>query len=134
MTSFFDELSHEVGRIKDEGDAFLSKVETIESRVVQVVNVVTGDREFPEDAREHIQGVIARYQVADIGHVRNARAREEVEAMHMSLLIEGLHGAFHSLARRRIECRFGQLTDSPKDILVQRDDHDGTDLATEHCW
>jgi len=131
VTAFFDDLAHEVEAIQETGDDFLQQVEMIEDGAIHIVSTVTGDREFPEDEREYIQGVIARYKVSPIGNVYNKRLRNAVEADHVSMLIEGIHSAFHALASRRIECRFGRLTDCPRDILTRRDDHDGTDLVEE---
>ena len=37
----------------------MDAVAGIEARVVRHVNLVTGDREFPDDLREQIQGIIA---------------------------------------------------------------------------
>ena len=85
---------------------------------------MTGDREFPEDLREKMQGIIAVKRVQDICGVPPLQARQEAAIMKMSPMIEDLHCAFHELGRRRSYARFGLLQDSPRQILVLRDDFD----------
>ena len=42
-------------------------------------------------------------------------------AMRGSQLIASLHSAFHEVASRRIDTRFGLLSDDPEGILKRRD-------------
>jgi hypothetical protein len=94
--------------------------------MVEQVSLVTGDREFPDDLREHIQGLIAMHEVSPrSGLDPRPETLEWVAAMGSSRLIDELHEAFHDLARRRITTRFGRLSDSPSQILALRDEHDG---------
>lgn len=131
MSSYFDALSREVSEAADrfgfeDTEQFLAEVVAIEERMYQDVVLVTGDREFPDDLREKILGVLATVAVYQPGRVpMPSRARELVTRTRYSRAIEDVHDLFHEVARRRIETRFGILSDNPPSILALRDEHDG---------
>ena len=123
MTAYFDTLDRQVSDASDAAtsdDDFLDRLAAIEAPIIATVNLVTGDREFPDEHREKIQGIIA------VQAVRNGyeKADKRALAVKMSWLFQDLHDAFHDVARERIQTRFGMLTDSPRDIVRRRDDHD----------
>ena len=126
MSSYFDDLMSNVSEIPalDEEDFLLALI-GIEAQLIHEVNLVTGDREFPPDLRENIQGIIAISAVQCNEKLpRHPLAVEYALATRSSQLVDALHMAFHELARRRIETRFGMLSDNPGHILAMRDDHD----------
>lgn len=131
MTSYFDEKTREVAEAADDCDDFSTLktlVAHIELRVIEQVVLVTGDREFPDDLRERILKAIATRAVCHYAGLEPRRvALEYLEATSMSALLDALHSLFHEVARRRIKTRFGLLQDSPRGILVLReeweDDH-----------
>lgn len=128
MTSYFDKASSDVRHIPRDltDEQFLARVAAIEAPIAHDVSLCTGDREFPNDLREKIQGIIATKAVYQ--RVRELKptiaAVEHVLTMRYSEMIEDLHSAFHTLASRRVKTRFGHWYDSPKANLVARDDHD----------
>ena len=136
MTSYFDDAEravHDIFRkrpgVMDEEYLFL--VAQIEEPVVQAVLLNTGDREFPDDLRQKILGIIATqaiYQHAGLKPVDEAR--RYTLACRTSGLLSALHSAFHTLAGRRLRPRFGFWTDSPSQNLVSRDDHDSPQPET----
>lgn len=71
----------------------------------------------PMDSRESILDTLKRLQILQ-------RARAYLFCARSSRLIEELHSAFHAVARRRVQTRFGFLTDSPRQIVHARDAHD----------
>ena len=125
MTSYFDELNSEVRGISDEADreTFLHYLGNIEARVIATINLVTGDREFPHELREKLQGIIAT-RCVQVTVVPNQKAIDYAWACKLSLLIDDLHFAFHRVASLRIETRFGRLSDNPDEIVKRRDEHD----------
>ncbi len=134
MTSYFDEASSAVRRLpKDASDeTYLSLVAEIEKPIVQDVLLNTGDREFPDDLREKINNVIAVKGVySPAGLAPTPAAREYVLMMRYSELVSDLHSAFHALAGRRLQTRFGSWSDSPRANLVTRKCHDEPDLETD---
>lgn len=123
MTAYFDQLNsnvHSVSCACPDSELFLEALAEIEMEVIETVNLVTGDREFPADLRERIQGLIA------INAVNNGwgKADRKASVARLSPLFQELHSAFHDVASRRHQTRFGMLTDSPRDILTRRDVHD----------
>ncbi len=127
MTSYFDDLRREVveaSKTAEDDDEFLSTIERIEARVISDINLVTGDREFPDDLRERIQSLIARGQTKVIEGLPPTHHRDENVLMRCSFLLEELHTAFHVVGGRRIQTRFGVLSDHPRAILAMRHDHD----------
>lgn len=126
MTSYFDDARTEVREIWFTSDEeYLGAVAEIEERIIADVNLVTGDREFPDDLREQIQGIIAIRRVRTGPNEPETRAREMARVTRSSLLISDLHTAFHVVAQRRVKTRFGLLSDNPRQILAARDEHDG---------
>ena len=125
MTSYFDE------RARALDGATITEAVEVEKEVIATVNLVTGDREFPEDLRERIQGLIAVFRCRKSTSASSpwSRGRFDFEATSESSLLRELHSAFHDVANRRIETRFGILSSSPEDILVRRAEHDEEDHA-----
>ncbi len=127
MTSFFDTISHEIRNAADQEDdaAFLETVVQAEAQMYRTVTAITGDREFPDDLRHRILGVLASRAVYQPGRLPIPEdARESVLTLRYSDAVEGVHSLFHELAQRRIETRFGLLSDNPAEMLVRREDHD----------
>lgn len=91
----------------------------IEQRVISDVLLVAGDREFPDDLRAEIVRDIALHSIDSKAGA--TRGRDWYELMHTSEMIAILHERFHTLATRRIETRFGVLSDRPAGILAARD-------------
>ncbi len=129
MSSYFDALQREVSEAAEqcgENDAaFLDAVQGIEGRMWADVTAITGDREFPDDLREAILGAFAVKSVHQVGDLpMPEKARERVLAYRSSRVVEDIHDLFHDLARRRLQTRFGLLSDNPPGILARRDEHD----------
>ncbi len=130
MSSYFDAAAQSVAQIGDTHDGdqvtFLIALREIEGQVAKDVSLCSGDREYPEDLREQVQGVIAMYAAAEgIAHVppRESVVEYAVESKS-SRLVEELHNVHHVLASRRVEARFGRWSDDPARDLVRRDEHD----------
>ena len=128
MTSYFADHSSQVseaaGTAMDD-KAFLFFISNIEREVIPEINLVTGDREFPDDLREKIQGIIAMHRTTSVGDVQpRQRAVDMATTVRMCPLISELHRAFHEVGTRRHRTRFGILSDNPTVILAMRDDHD----------
>jgi len=122
MTSYFDQAQKKV-RVASSmhaEDAFMEVLADIEGRVVQHVNLVTGDREFPDDLREQIQGIIAVYGVSTPEGLPPTAGYKRALLTHRSTLLHELHEAFHDVARRKIATRFGKWGDDPEASLVDR--------------
>ena len=122
MSSYFDTAQRAARR--SYRDLMLA-----EEQVYRDVVLITGDREFPDDLREKILGVMACgfvYQTGSLPtpHQADRMARE----MGYSAGIEKVHELFHELARRRVRTRFGILCDSPTQMRMLRDEHD------EEAW
>ena len=98
--------------------------------MIRTVSLTTGDREFPDDLRQQIQGVIAVHAIDPGRHVferpstelANARARAWLLTMRSSILLEELHRAFHHVGERRAVNRYdGYFTDDPSSFLRARE-------------
>ncbi len=135
MSNYFDDLDKQVHQInfQFEGDvydvnAFVEEVARLEDKVIEVISLVVGDREFPDDLRQRILGIIAIHRLRGIPDVDkggfHAVARGFTEQLRRSALFSQLHSAFHDVARRRIRTRFGLLLDDPADIVKRRDAYD----------
>ncbi len=130
MSSYFDKADREIRDLSDgtktnEHDTFIEAVAAIEEKIIAEVSLVTGDREFPDDLREKMQGLIAVHAVCTrSGIAPRPETLEYVASVGSSRLIDMLHESFHDLARRGLQTRFGRLGDSPSQILVLRDEHD----------
>jgi len=123
MTAFFDDLRRhisELSKVAENDDAFLHGVAIHESVVISMVHLVTGDREFPDDLREKILGHIAALRVATYPGLPPTPGRNRTRISRCSTLFEALHDDFHELARRRLDTRFGRLSDDPEGILSRR--------------
>jgi hypothetical protein len=121
MTAFFDTLRAKTQELPE--DSFIDDLAALEDSVIATVNLATGDREFPDDLREKIQGLIALYRI-HTPVIENKQAIEHASVLQKSQLFERLHSAFHELASRRVQTRFGVLLDSPSQIVKARDAHD----------
>lgn len=125
MSSYFDAAVTEIAAVQtEEEDAFMEVLESVEARVIRDVNLVTGDREFPDDLRGRIQLLIVEHAVRPSPNLWHAKPDGRARRARSSRLIEELHDAFHDVARRRHETRFGRLMDDPAYILELREDHD----------
>ena len=119
MSSYFDEMS---GGVSDATrqfatvEAFLEQVEQIEAEVIADVTLNTGDREFPDDLRERILGIIAIQRVESAVPNAPTEGRRIATMMRYSPMIDELHSAYHELARRRIWVRHAHFCwlDSPR--------------------
>jgi hypothetical protein len=126
VTSYFNEYEsavRDLSRIEQNNELFVRDLSVIEADVVAMVSLVTGDREFPDEWRERIQGCIACQRLY-INDIPNQQAIGYARTVRASSLLADLHSLFHRLASERIKMRFGLLTDSPLDILKRRDAHD----------
>lgn len=120
MTTYFDNLTREI-RVSNNLDTTIA----LENDLAAKVSLVTGDREFPDDLREKIQGVIAVRRIErPETNDRNEREVEWFNTLKQSRLVEDLHACFHIVAEGRYVTRFGLLTDDPEDILKRRDARD----------
>lgn len=131
MSIYFDRINRDLGEMFREyrgtySQQVLDQFLVLETHVTNEVSLVTGDREFPDDLRERIQGIIAVYAVFPMrtGWPVNYKAASAVLATKSSDLFARLHSAFHDVASRRVMTRFGLLNDDPTDILKRRDAHD----------
>ncbi len=128
MSSYFDDLNRELRELFEQNTregSLLEAYKELESRVVKTVSLATGDIEFPDDLREKLQGILAvkrvfRPETNDL----NMDAVEYLLTMKLSGLFETLHSAFHEVASRRVQTRFGLLSDDPSGIVRRRDAHD----------
>lgn len=131
MSSYFDKASGDVRDCPREPEEdFIKAVKEIENRVVHDCVLVCGDREFPEDLRQQINGHIALLTLGYENLVPSENGLNYLKLVKCSRLINQLHEDFHDVARRRIQTRFGLLCDNPKAILNNRDafiaDHGAT--------
>ena len=119
MTKYFDDVLAEISGGRNSVD----EITQIERNVVSDVVLVCGDREFPQDLREKIMGIIACEAIQPLLEygLRDQKAVQYAEATKSSKLLPRLHEAFHELAERQITIRFGLLNDNPSDILNNRD-------------
>lgn len=122
MSSYFDAAQRTARRSYED---LLAAEEQVYKDVVRI----TGDREFPDDLREEILCAMAVgfvWQSGDLPIPQDAGwiARN----MRYSVGIEKVHELFHELARRRVETRFGILSDSSTQMSLLRDEHD------EEAW
>jgi hypothetical protein len=113
MSKYFDERHQWVRQD-------FQDIDVIEAEVIRVVNLVTGDIEFPGEMRDKIQGIIACNQHAPVGGIMTQGGKMS-DITQSSRLISELHSAFHDLASMRIKVRFGRLDDKPDKILKRRD-------------
>jgi hypothetical protein len=137
MSSYFDYLNGAIdglSKAHDDDATFLECIGQIEFQVIETVTLVTGDLEFPDDLRERMQGLIATEAVCTTpgGLAPCANAIDDALTFRRSMLIDELHSAFHILASRNIETRFGRLSDNPRDIVTRRDAHDAEGNSNAH--
>lgn len=128
MSSYFDSMSRRVAEARDkfpQDHEFLAAIILIEADLFDDVVKITGDREFPDDLRENMLGVLAVKGVYQPGNlIPSTTAIVRVLRSRDSRAVDDLHDLFHSLARRRIETRFGFLFDDPVGMAKLRDEHD----------
>lgn len=131
MTAYWDALRSEVQDASQRPDnEFVEIVINIEARVIRTVSLTTGDREFPDDLRQQIQGVIAVHAVDPGRYVfeqpsaelANARSKAWLLTMRSSIMLDELHRAFHRVGERRAANRYdGYFTDDPASFLRARE-------------
>lgn len=131
MTAYWDRLRREVQDAAHErtDSDLVEVVADIEARVIREVSLTTGDREFPDDLRHEIQGLVAVHAI-DPGRslldgrsseLANESARVWLLTMRSSILFDELHRAFHRVAERRAANRFdGHFSDDPMSFLRAR--------------
>ena len=115
MSSYFDKHIAGIKYYSDRSN-FLEEAQAIEDEVIHEINLVTGDKFFPSDLRDKIQGAIAVWAILGSGD----KGKERFGIMQKSYLLDELHQLFHELAQRRIEAPYGPLNDNPADILKRR--------------
>lgn len=125
MTAYFDNVSSELDTVIGSSciseEELLTQVGLIESKVVQDVLLITGDREFPDDLRQTILTHIAVYGIYNPAALPPMeKTVQRVLALRDSMLLRKLHDDFHEVGSRRIKTRFGLLGDDPRQILNQR--------------
>jgi len=114
MSSYFDKAEREAAESIEDAKA-------IEAAVIADVNLITGDREFPDDLRQKIQKAIALLRIESVNGA--TKGKEWYESLGNSKLLSTLHSLFHEVAQARIETRFGILNDRPSSILSMRDEY-----------
>lgn len=126
MTGYFDKAERSVAELPiTDDESYLEAVAALEQPVIRDVMLNTGDREFPDDLRERILGIIAVKAIRGPGGLPTAEgARDYLLTVRRSELLTGLHSAFHALASRRVKCRWGHWSDSPSQNLLSRRCHD----------
>jgi hypothetical protein len=132
MTSYFDKAEREASHLTFlDADSYLEAMAAVEEPVIHDVTLNTGDREFPDDLRERILGIIAVKAVRGPGGLpTTARTRDYVLSVRRSELLADLHSAFHALASRRVKCRWGFWSDSPSQNLLSRKCHDEPEASS----
>lgn len=140
MSSYWDSIRTEVNtladQLKDNPEAFAIQVQLVEDRVLHTVDLVTGDRDFPDDLRERIQGLIAKKSIRAFEMMKGMfpkimstsfrDPREDLKAFWHHELFEDLHSLFHDVATRRHQHRFGgYFSDNPDGFLRVRDEATG---------
>lgn len=123
MTEYFDaanrDISERVRAHQGDSNAQLAVIEMVEARVIEDVNAIIEDREFPEELREKARAYLAQA----IKNV-SGEGRKYARTMKCSMMIDRLHSLFHELARRRLEVRWGVLSDDPGGMVRAREKHD----------
>lgn len=121
MTAYFDDLQRTVAELGAQSDEeFLRDVLDLEKGVIRLVSLCAGDREFPEDHREYIQGTIA---IKSLKH-GSEKVKKYLLATRAHGLFAALHSQFHTLAGYQVKTRFGVLLDDPAANVRARDRHD----------
>jgi len=126
MSLYFDEVTAKIADASQYADDdFLDVVIAEENRASREAQLLCGDREFPDDLREKIMGIIAVWQL-DPGppFLASRTGLNWVLMFRQSRLVQELHIIFHEVAERRIETRFGLLFDDPGAAVRARDAHD----------
>lgn len=137
MSSYFDTKTHAVNEASDKATddkEFIRQVCEIERQLIRDVTLAAGDREFPADLREKAMALIARWHVGTFaGLPPTDEALKYALLTKMSELVDTMHSLFHDVARRRVQTRFGQLSDHPADIVNRRDEHDSEKNVAGLC-
>ena len=108
-------------------NTFIEKLAVIEEGVVDDIRRICSDREFPDDIRHRIWGVVEDWCIAPItraAHPGTHKAIAECRMCQTSCMINHLATIFEELAVRRIDTRFGLLTDDPQEIWEAREKHE----------
>lgn len=151
MSSYWDSVRTEVRLLSEQHkkspDLFVEQVRLLEDRVLRIVDLTTGDRDFPDDLRQKIQGIIAMKSLRALDILnrvlnepgtapgvrtggsmsefleRAADPERDLRSFWYHELFEDLHSAFHKVAERRHEHRFGGwFSDNPDGFLRIRDE------------
>lgn len=127
MSSYFDNASSDVHNCASLPERDLVEtVKGIENKVVHDCLLATGDREFPDDLRQKIVGHIALFTLGYGEMTPSEKGIDWLKSVKNSRLINLLHEDFHEVARRRIQTRFGLLSDNPANIVARRDSEDSS--------
>lgn len=128
MSSYFDAKTFALGEASAKATStedFIMQCAEIEHRMIEDVVLAVGDRQFPADLREKAMGLIARWHVGTFAELPpTEEAISYTTTMKWSELVDRMHSLFHEVASRRIQTRFGMLSDHPVDIVHRRDEHD----------
>lgn len=124
MSSYFDNAASEISKADNKNDdEFFEAARQIENKVVKDCLLNSGDKDFPEDLRQKIVGHVALWNLGYTDMSPIPKAKEWLLSLRSSKLINLLHEDFHDVAQRRIETRFGRLSDNPAHNLAHRDQH-----------
>lgn len=128
MSNYFDNLAREVASANERALSdrqFIRWVSDIEHRVFEDVTAITGDLEFPNDLRE---AILATFVIKGVWQPDRAPpCRGAVEwalSIRSSGLVEAMHDLFRKVAERRVETRFGLLSNDPLENTARRNRHD----------
>jgi len=119
MTAYWDDISLQV-----RDATTVEEVVQIENQVSQIVRLLIGDREFPNDLREEIMTIMSVWQIDPELGLQSEQGRSYYGAVKISRMCQELHMVFHRVAERKIKTRFGVITDDPQESLRDRDRHD----------
>ncbi len=118
MSGYWDENAREI-------KANFEHINAIETKIIATVQLVTGDKEFPEAMRQRILNAIHmwRYHNPIVPEYNPTEGHRMSEMTRRSRLVDELHSLFHDLAGLAVQTRFGQLSDDPDDILNRRNEY-----------
>ena len=127
MTQVFDEAARQV-RNASEGsrrwglaadEVFLDRVGAIERHLAAEALLLVADREFPADLAQAIRECISTLSVAPEDTPAQPIGAEQALVLRNSPMLTQLHSLFHEVATRRLDTRFGLLSDDPHDNAVR---------------
>ena len=111
MSSYFDERQRIV---RENFDC----IADVEEEVKRDVLLIAGDSETPEGIRDAIVNTVHGFAFQLV--TGPTKGTETSKMMHISQLISELHILFHDIAKKRVQTRFGGLSDKPDCILARR--------------